>query len=460
MKKYEIDSGGPNFFEEFFDYNRIPIIKFDEQDVKMAIPEEIWITDTTFRDGQQAKAPYKVEHIVELYKFLHKLAGQNGVIRQSEFFLYSKRDQEAIERCLDLGYKYPEVTGWVRAVKDDVQFVKQLGLKETGVLTSASDYHIFLKLKSNRQKVMEKYLDVVDAVLEEGIIPRCHLEDITRADFPGFIIPFVQKLMERSKESGIPIKIRACDTLGLGLPYPNSPLPRSIPKIFEALHKEAGVPHKDLEWHGHNDYHKVLVNGTTAWLYNCSSVNGTLFGWGERTGNAPIEGLLMDYIALNGGNAEKLNIDTQIITEIANYYTNVIGDQIPINYPFVGKNFNLTRAGIHADGVIKNELIYSSFNTNKFLKRPLSVSLNDKSGVAGIVLWINNYFKLQGDMKLDKKHPSVKKIYEWVMEQYANHRISCISEKEILEQIKKYLPYLFDSDQELLKKVLLEIELR
>lgn len=204
-------------------------------------------------------------------------------------------------RCLELGYEYPQVTSWIRAVKDDFKLVKELGLKETGILTSASDYHIYLKLGLERKKAAENYLEIVDAALEEGIVPRCHLEDITRADFYGFVIPFVQKLMERSEESGIPIKIRACDTLGLGLPYANASLPRSVPRIFEALHKEAGVPHAQLEWHGHNDFHKVLINGTTAWLYNCSAVNGTLLGWGERTGNPPIEGLIFDYIALNGG---------------------------------------------------------------------------------------------------------------------------------------------------------------
>ncbi|MFP4661308.1 MAG: histone-lysine N-methyltransferase [Halanaerobiales bacterium] len=453
MKRYEVENvEAPNLYEEYFSFDQVPVMSFDDQKVEMNRPEEIWITDTTFRDGQQARAPYELDQVVELYKYLHKLGGEKGVIRQSEFFIYSERDREAVTKCLELGYKFPQITSWIRAVKTDFQLVKDLGLKETGILTSASDYHIFLKLNMDRKKVMGKYLSVVDAALEEGIVPRCHLEDITRADFYGFVIPFAQKLMDRSKESGIPIKIRACDTMGLGLPYANATLPRSVPKIFDALHREAGVPHSQLEWHGHNDFHKVLINGTTAWLYNCSSVNGTLLGWGERTGNPPIEGLIMDYIALNGGDPEKLGIDTTIITEIARYYSNVLGDKIPSNYPFVGEHFNSTRAGIHADGVIKNERIYSIFDTGKLLDRPLTVSITDKSGVAGIALWLNNYFKLDGDEALDKKHPGIRGIYNWVMEQYDNDRMSSISSDEMLTQAKKHLPSLFHSDLEGLKK--------
>lgn len=55
--------------------------------------KDIWITDTTFRDGQQSRAPYTTEQIVKIYDYLHELGGPNGMIRASEFFLYSKRTE-------------------------------------------------------------------------------------------------------------------------------------------------------------------------------------------------------------------------------------------------------------------------------------------------------------------------------------------------------------------------------
>ena len=104
--------------------------------------------------------------------------------------------------------------------------------------------------------------------------------------------------MELSQQSGMPVKIRLCDTMGYGVPYPGAGLPRSVQRIVRAFTDEAGVPGQWLEWHGHNDFHKVLVNGVTAWLYGCGAVNSTLFGFGERTGNTPLEALLVEYISL------------------------------------------------------------------------------------------------------------------------------------------------------------------
>ena len=100
--------------------------------------------------------------------------------------------------------------------------------------------------------------------------------------------------------SNIPIKIWVCDTMGFGVPFPGTALPRSVPKLIRGLRRECGVPAECLEWHGHNDFHKVLVNASTAWLYGCMYANGTLLGYGERTGNPPLEGLVMDYISLTG----------------------------------------------------------------------------------------------------------------------------------------------------------------
>ena len=432
-----VDAQEPELLREIFPYEEPPRIVFDGLTVPMDLPDDFFITDTTFRDGQQARPPYTVEQVVDIFKMLHRLGGPNGVIRQSEFFLYRKQERMAVERCLELGYRFPEITGWIRANKKDFQLVKDMGLKETGILTSVSDYHIFLKLRKTRKEAMADYLDVVRTAIEAGVKPRCHLEDITRADFYGFVVPFVQSLMDIADDSGVPIKIRACDTLGYGVPWAEAALPRSVPKIIHALKTECGVPSERLEWHGHNDFHLVIANAVAAWLYGCSSANGTILGFGERTGNPPIEGLIFSFIGLKG---ETFGIDTTVITEIARYYEEVIGDRIPENYPFVGKNFNVTRAGIHADGILKNEEIYNIFYTAKILNRPLGVSITDKSGLAGIAHWISSNFKT----KMDKRHPGVMKIFEWVSREYEEGRTTSISDQEMMELVRRYLPELFE----------------
>ncbi|OGW26367.1 MAG: histone-lysine N-methyltransferase [Nitrospirae bacterium GWC2_57_13] len=453
--RFEIkDTKEPVLYRDMFPYTSVPRVELEERLIPINMPDEIWMTDTTFRDGQQSRPPYTAKQIVEIFDFLHRLSGPKGVIRQSEFFLYSPKDKEAVRLCMERGYRFPEITGWIRANKEDFKLVKEMGLKETGILTSCSDYHIFLKLNKTRKDAHKAYLDIVATALEQGITPRCHLEDITRADFYGFVIPFVQDLMKLSEAAKIPVKIRACDTMGYGFPFPGTALPRGVPEIFYALHHEGGVPSAQLEWHGHNDFHKVLVNGVAAWLYGCSSVNGALLGFGERTGNTPIEALLMDYISLTG---DSEGIDTQAITEMAEYFRKELEFDIPANYPFVGSEFNSTSAGIHADGMMKNEEIYNIFDTTKILKRPMGVIITDKSGIAGIAHWVNSHITSSNNLKVDKRHPGLAKMHTWVMALYEQGRTTSISNDELYEKAKKHLPEYFVSDLDRLKKKASEV---
>lgn len=432
----------PNLLRDMFPYSEPPKVMFDGLGVPFDLPREIFITDTTFRDGQQAKVPYTVDQIVTLFDYLHQLGGPNGVIRQAEFFLYSDTDRRAVEKVLSRGYKYPEVTGWIRAVKSDFQLVKSMGLKETGILTSASDYHIFMKLGWDRKAALKNYLDIANAALESGIIPRCHFEDVTRADIYGFVVPLAQELMKLSEQAKMPVKIRLCDTMGYGVPYPGSTLPRSVPRLVHAMIDEAGVPKEQLEWHGHNDFHKALINASAAWLYGCAAGNGTLMGFGERTGNPPLEGLVFEYMGLVGHDN---GMDTRVVTEIAEYLQKDCGVEIPSNYPFVGKNFNVTAAGVHADGLIKNEEIYNIFDTGKLLNRPLGINLNNKSGLAGIAYWVNHFLKPA--QKIDKQHPAIAKINEWIQAQYDTGRTTVIATEEMMGQVRIHLPELLSASE-------------
>lgn len=443
------DVSEPNLQREVFPYGEISRIDFDHKLISIDPADEFVITDTTFRDGQQARPPYTVQQIETIFDLLHRLSGDNGVIRQTEFFLYSKRDRESVERCLAKGYRYPEITAWIRAVEQDLDLVLDMGLKETGILTSVSDYHIFFKLNSSRAKIMEKYLAIVKTALEKGITPRCHFEDITRADIYGFCVPFAIELMKLREESGIDIKIRLCDTLGFGVTYPGAALPRSVPKLVRAVIDDAGVPGNLLEWHGHNDFHKVLINATTAWLYGCSAANGTLLGFGERTGNAPVEGLIIEYIGLMG---HENGIDTSAITDMANYFSRELGYKISPNYPFAGSDFNATSAGIHADGLIKNEEIYNIFDTRKILRRPVSITVTDKTGIAGVAYWVNSRLGLEGENSINKRHPGIVKIHKRIMQEYEEGRITSISRKEMEQWARQYLPEHFVSEFDLLRQ--------
>ena len=131
--KYSLqDRETGNLYRDMFPYEEVPKCTFNFRLTPANPP---------------SRAPYEPEQIVELFKMLHKLGGPKGIIRQSEFFVYSERDRKALRMCQDLGYEFPEITAWIRASREDFKLARDLGLKECGILVSCSDYHIYKKLK-------------------------------------------------------------------------------------------------------------------------------------------------------------------------------------------------------------------------------------------------------------------------------------------------------------------------
>lgn len=173
-----------------------------------------------------------------------------------------------------------------------------------------------------RREVMNLYLSVIRECLETGISPRCHLEDITRSDIYGFVIPFCVELMKLMDEYKIPIKIRACDTMGYGVNFPGAVIPRSVPGIIYGLTTHAGVPSELIEWHGHNDFTRRSITPQPHGFTGASGVNCSLFGIGERTGNTPLEAMVFEYAQLKG---TLDGMDTTVITELAEYFEKELG---------------------------------------------------------------------------------------------------------------------------------------
>ena len=179
--------------------------------------------------------------------------------------------------------------------------------------------------------------------------------------------------------------------------------------------------------------YKAVANASTAWLYGACAVNCSLLGIGERTGNVPLEAMVFEYAALRGSMD---GMDPTVITEIAEYFQKDMGYEIPPMTPFVGKNFNVTRAGIHADGLLKDEEIYNIFDTEKILNRPADVAISNTSGVAGIAYWMNDNYNLEGDKKVGKKDEIVLKLKEWIDEEYSGGRQTALSTAEIEQKIE------------------------
>ncbi len=423
----------PDYFLNSFPRDDFP--RYQWTDRPAALPPSAWATETTHRDGQQGGLPLTVEQSLKIYDLLCQFTGTSGAIRQAEFFVYRPSDKAALEGALERyhGGAPIEPTTWIRATAKDVALIGSLGVRETGMLASASDYHTFHKFKpGGRNQAAQVYLDAVRVTLAAGIRPRLHLEDATRAPM-DFIKPFVAAVQELCAPYGDDLrpKFRVCDTMGLGLPYDDVDLPRSVPRIFREL-RALGLQPENLEFHPHNDTWMVVPNCLAAVREGCAVINGTSLGKGERTGNAPLEAVLMHLIGM-GYYAEN-KPDFTALNALAELYAEM-GQPVPPKYPLYGRDAHRTRAGVHADGLNKFWWMYAPLNVPDLLGRPLEVSLSKDSGVAGLVFLIRQHLGVE----LPKDDPDLLALYGWVMNEFDNGRQTSIEWEELEPLVQQRL---------------------
>ncbi|GHO81630.1 2-isopropylmalate synthase [Ktedonobacter sp. SOSP1-85] len=395
----------PEYFEESFPRHTFPAYAWTTRPA--TLPEAVWTTETTHRDGQQGGLPLTTEQSLHIYDIFCRFSGASGAIRQAEFFVYRASDRQALEGALERfqGGAPVEPTTWIRATTKDVALISSLGIRETGMLASASDYHTFHKFKpGGRNQAAQTYLEAVKTTLDAGIRPRLHLEDATRASM-DFIKPFIEAVLEISQAYAPHLrpKFRLCDTMGLGLPYEDVALPRSIPRLFQEI-RTFGLQPTDLEFHPHNDTGLVVANCLAAIRAGCGVINGTLLGKGERTGNAPLEMLLLHLSGM--GYFQEQAPDFKILNELVELYDQM-NEPVPPKYPLYGRDAHRTRAGVHADGLNKFWWMYAPFNVPELLGRPLEVSLTKESGLAGLIFMLRQHLGIdvaKDDERLQQLH--------------------------------------------------------
>jgi isopropylmalate/homocitrate/citramalate synthase len=415
----------PEYFLTSFPRDAFPA--YDWTGRPATLPLEAWTTETTHRDGQQGGLPLTTEQSLKIYDILCRFTADSGAIRQAEFFVYRPSDRAALQGALER-YQHGapiEPTTWIRATAKDVVLIRSLNIKETGMLASASDYHTFHKFKpGGRNQAAQTYLEALKLVLDAGIRPRLHLEDATRAPM-DFICPFIENVQEISAayDPELRPKFRICDTMGLGLPFDDVALPRSVPRIIEKIRK-LGLQSSDLEFHPHNDTSLVVANCLAAVRAGCSVINGTSLGKGERTGNAPLESVLIHLLGM--GYFREKQPDFTVLNELVTLYDEM-GESIPPKYPLYGRDAHRTRAGVHADGLNKFWWMYAPFNVPQLLGRPLAVSLTKESGLAGLIYLIRQHTGLD----LSKEDPRLQKAYAWLMEEFDNGRQTSVEWEEL-----------------------------
>ncbi|MEM0005547.1 MAG: 2-isopropylmalate synthase [Ignisphaera sp.] len=425
----ELDGG--QYYRDIYPFTDVPRFIVGSRELSENVGK-VYLTDTTLRDGQQGWRVFTVEECEKIYELLADIGGK-GAIDSTEVFLYTEKDRESAKKLLSYGYKYPKVIAWIRATLSDLQLVIDSKIDEAVILMSISDYHIRYKFNASREEVISKYLEVAERALGHGITIRCSLEDITRADINGLVIPFVKKLLTLGERYRVPIKIKLPDTLGLGLPFPEVPLPRGIPAIVQSIRRATNIPQEYIEFHGHNDFGLVVANHLAAWIYGAAAANCTLLGIGERAGNCPLEVMAIHYAGLRGQN----NINLKALPRITELFEHM-GHRLIEHYPIIGRNAFRTKAGIHADGLLKNPEVYLPFDPIKVVGIPYSVAITPYSGRSAVLLWLRNYLGLN---HLSKDDPRINYIYNEIVELYnRSGRTEPLTDGEMFLIVGKYFP--------------------
>lgn len=408
------------------------------------------ITDTTMRDGAQDPcfAILPNETKLKYFDLLHELDNGTGIIDSVEVFIYQKRDLWTLEKLLERGYDFPRVTTWTRATLKDIRELVQVSggrITETGMLASSSDHHIFDRLAfRSKEEAIDRYLAPILNACENGITPRVHLEDATRADIYGWVLPFMSRVLEETKAKAL---FRVCDTLGVGVPDPYAGLPMGIPRLISTLSEASGA---ELEFHGHNDFGYATANSMAALRYGCKRVNASFAGLGERTGNTALEQVLANYIREYGNPGLKL----EVLTEIADliraevfYFTE--------KQPIIGSNIFATQAGLHQTGIQRQDeapggLIYLPYDPGLVGSQQVELNLiGALSGMDGIASVLNHYEeKISGQKNrytnvsklvkhiYDNIHDAYDGVYNQAEDKYERYRLTFFDVEELVSMAK------------------------
>ena len=388
---------------------------------------KIYIMDVTDRDGVQTSRIC----LSKLQKtMLNIYLNEMGVYQSEMGFPVTSHETNYINANLELvkkGVLKPIIlSGWIRAIRDDVELATDLTeVEHLNISMSTSKQMIEGKFKGKHTKksIIEMMVDAADLVKEKGIKTMgVNAEDASRSEM-DFLIEFA----EAAKEHGAD-RIRYCDTLGYDTPF-------TIYERAYNLAKEVGLP---LEIHCHNDVGMAVAcslagakgavdGGVDAYI------NTTVNGIGERTGNADLVSVILSIKYGSGMQNYRLDERTNLkkAWEICKYASYAFGIPIPISQPGVGANAFAHESGIHVDGALKNRRNYELYDFEELgrgnaeiIDTGRRITVGEYSGIKG---FRNVYEHLEIEFKDEDE---ARKVLELV--RYANiHNQKALTDREL-----------------------------
>ena len=373
----------------------------------LKIGKEIFIVDTTLRDGEQtAGVVFANEEKIAIASMLSDLG-----VDQLEVGIPTMGgdEKEAIKSIVKRNLK-SSIMAWNRAVIKDIEQSIDCGVDAVAISISVSDIHIKHKLKTSREWVLENMVKSVEFAKKNGLYVSVNGEDASRAD-RDFLIEFI----EAAKQAGAD-RFRYCDTVGVMEPF----------KINEDIKYIYEKTKFDIEMHTHNDFGMATANAIAGIVGGASHVGVTVNGLGERAGNAALEEVLMAlmFVYNYGG-----SVDTKMFREVSEYVSRASGRVLPAWKAIVGDNMFAHESGIHADGAIKNPKNYEAFDPG-IVGLERQIVIGKHSGKAGII----NKFK---EYAIELDDVSAQDILEMVRSTSVRLKRS-LFDKELVQIYKEY----------------------
>ncbi len=303
-------------------------------------PPEIWIDDTTLRDGEQtAGVVFSRTEKIAIARTLDEL----GVAElECGIPAMGSEEQADVRALAELGLKARLIT-WNRALISDIRASLECGVSAVDISLSVSDLQIEHKLGKDRDWVKEQLKRALGFAKENDLYVSVGGEDSSRAD-----LDFLVELMEIARSLGAD-RFRFCDTLGLLDPF----------TTYQRVRYLAERVALDLEVHTHNDLGMATANAVAGIRAGAKYVNTTVNGLGERAGNAALEEVVM---ALKYACGIALPIDTQRLVELSKLVGVASGRPVPDWKAVVGEKVFSHESGLHADGVLKHPANYEGYD--------------------------------------------------------------------------------------------------
>lgn len=427
------DNEVPNLLRHIFPSYRVPRLGFAEGSLPAKVPPAAWCVDSTLALGRCAMGVITAEQIVDYFELVNRINSKSGLIRQAEVLVGGSVEHEALAAIIPIfksGELQVEPVAVLPAHPVYVEPICGLGLKEVGLMFGVSDYMMLAK-RTSRQGPLDRLFQTIDACIEEGVNIRLDLMDITRADIDGFVLPLLEDCVEYlNAKSKARLRVRLCDSLGLGVPWTETQVPRSVPRLLHTINYGLGLQPEQLEFVGFNDLGLALANGVTAMLHGCSGMVGCLGGIGERSGVAPLE-ILLIHLSGHYGVENTLRLIPEALKMLAS-----LGCAPNPGLSLWGERALLRSIPPTPNSTVDPLVVGEPFNTGRILDLPPKLELRRESGAAGLVYLIQQ--SLPGT-EPDCDDPALQDLMAW-MEQEELDRYTW---ETIKAKARELLPGLF-----------------